>query len=347
MPQDKKTFKTLFIVLAVLSFIASALFFLLLLSSVREHIIVLGEQYIGRPLTHEVWHERIRNHGIAHFVLFFLYGIGFLFLPRVRFIAQGQKVPMWGYFKRLYASDKRFFATLIAVFCVISGVRWYWTLHKTGLHEDEIYTIGIVNRNEIGFWHCEDFDTNEFMTGKQIKQTVFFDDASIKDCLSDVLHLWVYTDDHPHPDLYYILLRLCFWGSGTYDLHTIILRGCALGFLFFCISFYFMCKTLSLLTTSKIQFVLLLFLTFLNPASIGLALFMRPYVMQEMSFVIFTYLFVCLYRYIQEQTPFTTKRNFIVGAIIIALTLLTQYFSLVYVGFLGLIILILLHNCPR
>ncbi|MBQ3670229.1 MAG: hypothetical protein II921_01965, partial [Treponema sp.] len=221
-------------------------------------------------------------------------------------------------------------------------VRFYWLGEKSGWHEDELYTIGITNTNDIGFWHTsDDFDRGVAYSGKDIKEAVFFNDGSLKDTIHDVVRLWINNDDNPHTDFYYILHRLAFFCTKTYDFKTICLRLGILHYILFVVSFYFLFLILSEFLESRISIILLLLASFLNPATIGLGLFFRAYIIEETMLVVFTYVFVVFYKAIREDETINTRSNLIKGAVAMALTLNSFYFSIIYVGFLGLAILAL------
>jgi len=58
---------------------------------------------------------------------------------------------------------------------------------------------------------------------------------------------------------------------------------------------------------------------------------------------IFAFLFLCSFDGIKENVPFETKTNFFVGSFIAALTMLSGYFSIFLIGFLGFIIVLLAY----
>ncbi|MCH5283867.1 MAG: hypothetical protein J1E59_09490, partial [Treponema sp.] len=75
MSNDKKHGMIFYIVLALCA-AAGVLSLAMFVPQVREMIIGLGEKYVGRPLTHEVWHERF----IRWEIVFLLENIAFVFI---------------------------------------------------------------------------------------------------------------------------------------------------------------------------------------------------------------------------------------------------------------------------
>lgn len=230
---------------------------------------------------------------------------------------------------------------LILLFCVISGIRFYWLNQKQTFHIDEMYGISIVTQNEYGLWSGKSFEKGKAYTGKEIKDVIFFDDASIKDTARDLVHLWIYNKDTAYNNLFIYLSRLWFTGFKSSDFKETFLRAGMLNFIFFCFAFYFFYLLVSKCTNKKLTKLLLLSLAFLNPASIGLFVFMRSYALQECVLILFSYLFVFYYKNIQAGAIITTKKIFIRTAIVCAILFSTDYFSVLYLGILGLILIYL------
>ena len=68
---------------------------------------------------------------------------------------------------------------------------------------------------------------------------------------------------------------------------------------------------------------------------------MRSYALQECVLILFSYLFVFYYKNIQAGAIITTKKSFIRTAIVCAILFSTDYFSVLYLGILGLILIYL------
>ncbi|MBR0032668.1 MAG: hypothetical protein IJP61_10340 [Treponema sp.] len=334
----------IFRILSILCFVLSFAFLVLALEGVRSLIIKSAEDFLHRDLSDEVWHERLLVRGVIWFCFGIAYSVGFFLLSLIKLESDENawKIRFFLPLKNFLKNGKVFLFALVASFALISVVRFYWLGEKTSYHEDEIYTIGISNTNKIGFWHTsDDFEQGVPYSGKDVKTAVFFNDGSLKDVVHDVIRLWINNNDNPHTDFYYILHRLAFFCTSTYDFRTICLRLGILHYILFAVSFYFMFLILSELVESKISVILLLFASFLNPATIGLGIFFRAYVIEETMLVVFTYVFVVFYKAIKSGETVNTKSNLIKGSVAMALTLNSFYFSIIYVGFMGLAILCL------
>ena len=275
--------------------------------------------------------------------LFSVFGILFILIQLVKFTDNnGDRTATFSIRRKFrIGGGYKYFAAIILLFLSISGIRLYWLNQKQTFHIDEMYGISIVTQNEHGLWSGKDFEKGKEYTGKEIKDAIFFDDASIKDTAKDLFHLWIYNKDTAYNNLFIYLSRLWFTGFKSSDFKATFFRAGLLNYIFFCFAFYFFYLLISEFTTSKLTKFLLLAVAFLNPASIGLSVFMRSYALQEAVLILFTLLFVFYYRNIKTDAAITTKKNFMRTSIICALLFSTDYFSVLYLGILGLILLYL------
>ena len=113
--------------------------------------------------------------------------------------------------------SKKQWITVLVVFAILLGVRFYYIGQKRSMYIDEGLSISICNRNESGFWR-NGYQYNHEYTGKELKEISLWDDASVRDALSDVYHLHQSNWDTPHTNFYYSLFRLWFTGVKTYNL---------------------------------------------------------------------------------------------------------------------------------
>lgn len=208
------------------------------------------------------------------------------------------------------------------------------------MHIDEALSISICNRNEYGFWG-KLYEQNKEYTGKELKEISLFDDASIKDALSDVYHMHKFNNDPPHTNFYYSLLRLTFAGTKTSNLQYIYWRGCLLNVFIFAFSFFFMFLLLRRFTNNLILISILLFIAFINPASLSLTVFLRPYELQQLFIIILTLYVTCILQAMAQNVKIETVKNFFIGAIVLALTMLSGYFSLILICLYGAVLVFL------
>lgn len=224
--------------------------------------------------------------------------------------------------------NKNLIIICILVFILGLFARIYTITLKEDFHQDEALSIILANYSEDGWTKLPDTDI-EF-TGKEIKQKMFWNDKTLKDTLSDIGNLYLYTRDDSHSNLYYTSLRLAFNGVDKFNAKQTIYRGCAINLIAYCLAFFFMFKILALLFKNSNLVPFGLFVAFLNTASISASAYLKPYALQETAFIIVTYYFILLIR--KEII------NPIKPALAIAFSFLTGYYSLIYVGILAIIL---------
>ena len=336
--KNEKSWKLLK-VCAVVCVAAGVLSLVIFIPQVREMIIGIGERMVGRPLTHEVWHGRFIKWEIRFLLVVILPVIIICTLAYQLRFASG-KISL---FERLHF-DRKYIVVVALCFAFISGIRFYWMSQKTGFHEDELWGIGICNFNDMdkdgtGFWGSLP-EKDHAYSGFEIKEKVFFNNPSVLDMLKDEARLWINNRDSPHTSLYYMILRLWFVGAKTHDFHHIFIRGILLNYVFFCISFFLMLHLLKILSAGRVASIFLLLMAFCNPASVGISIFLREYALQEMGLILFSIVFVRYLRLFADGTSEFDKAFWLKTAVITAVTMSTGYFTIMFVGLAGLVMII-------
>jgi len=229
---------------------------------------------------------------------------------------------------------------LIAVYVLALGIRVYWLSQKDGLHVDEGLTVALACYND--FIVTKNYEYGRKYTGKELKETSLVSSAGLKDALADVRGLWKDNRDPPHTNLYYTFLRLSLVGLKTGDIAPIVFRGGILNLLFFTVSFIFFFLLMRLLFPEyQLLQCAAVFCAFLSTAAISNTLFLRPYQIQEMLFILFCYYFAVSLGWkkyvIHEKKLFVgAVKPILIMSLITALTLLTGYYAVFFIGLLGL-----------
>jgi hypothetical protein len=226
---------------------------------------------------------------------------------------------------------------LIAIYAVSLGIRIYWLSQKEGLYIDEAYTLSLTFCKQKGIH--ENYDINREYKGIEVKQEGFISlNTGIKEALKDIHTLWKYNRDDPHTSLYYILLRPFLINLKSTDIHYISIRGGLLNIILFSISFLFFYLLLKLLVPGSIaaQYTGLL-CAFLSAPAISNTMFIREYILQETMFIIFVYYFI---KTLNDE-KYIINRKFLIMSFITALTLLSGYYSVIFIGLAGLYIIII------
>jgi len=235
---------------------------------------------------------------------------------------------------------------LIVIYALALGIRVYWLSQKEGLHVDEGMTIAIACYND--FILRENYEYGKKYTGKELKEASLVSDASLKDALSDVRNLWKDNRDAPHTNLYYTFLRLSLVGLKTGDVAPIVFRGGILNLLLFTVSFIFFFLLMRLLFAgSKLLQYAATFCAFISTAAISNTLFIRPYQIQETLFIMFCYYFVLSLswaKYFIHEKKFNlgVVKPLVLTSLLTAVTLLTGYYAIIFIGLFGLYAIIML-----
>lgn len=208
---------------------------------------------------------------------------------------------------------------VLLVFILSAGIRIYYINQKQGLHHDEVMSIMISRYSPQ--WHQK---WNK-CTGAELKKKCFWNDGSWQATINDIKKLHTDNRDRPHTNFYYSLLRLWFTGTSSYDLKQTISHGCFLNLLIFSVSFLLFHKLTGVLFRSELIRCLALITAFCNAGTISHTLLLRPYQLQEMWIIAFTYV-ITLY----WNRELTLKCLITLG-IVTSFTLLTGYFVAIYV----------------
>ncbi|MCL1911167.1 MAG: hypothetical protein FWG13_03070 [Leptospirales bacterium] len=208
---------------------------------------------------------------------------------------------------------------------------------------DEGLSVTLVSYNNDYMW-TSNYEFNKAYTGKEVKEISLCDSGSFKNVLKDIIRLWKYNRDPPHTNLYYSFLRLSLAGLKTGNIKPIIFRGGILNLLFFTISFVFFFLLMKLLfSDSKSLQFLTTACAFLSTATISNTLLLRPYQIQETLFIIFCYCFIITFdqkKYvINENRLYINTKLFFSLSLITAFTLLTGYYSIIFIAPFGLYVI--------
>ena len=226
----------------------------------------------------------------------------------------------------------------IIVFLFAFFIRIFYISQKVGIHIDEGFTHVISNFN--GYQWDIPFAKDKIYTGRELRDLTFKNNTNLKEALQDVIRLRKNNNnDTCHCTLYNSIYLL--WtqgGGGVLSPHEFIAKGCSLNLLFFILEFFIMFKILQRLFPDSYVIITGLAFAFLNTGSISNTLFIRPYQLQELSFVLLTYVFINIFEKLNKRENIINIKNGIFIVLSIAFTILTGYFAILYTAILGLIL---------
>ncbi|WP_302280172.1 hypothetical protein [Brachyspira pilosicoli] len=233
-----------------------------------------------------------------------------------------------------FINNKNITKKYLIYFCIFSififsiSVRIYWANQKELLHEDEYFSISFINSQK---WPSINLNSINNTSGKDILKSIMMPDASISGCINDIKELYKNTNDPQISNLYYSFLRLFFIGTDSVNIKELIIRGAILNCIFFLISYIFLYKLLKLLFEDKNEYILFfLIIMSLSPASITFSHFLRPYQMQEMFFIVITYIVIYTIYYDKYSL-----KNLILTSVITGLGYLVLTSSMLFIFILS------------
>lgn len=237
----------------------------------------------------------------------------------------------------------------VLIFCMLFSLRVCAINNKTTFFFDDPASLNVSTPNNLSEdgkkikygWADLRFDYGKNYTVLEIKKTLFESKSDIKSIISDLTYLHNKTIDIQHPNLYYSILRVWTAGMDYSDSNAIKWRGCSLNLIFFTFSFFFMFKLLNLIKPDKKFVAMGLFFAFVTTGTISNTLLIRPYPMMETFLIAVLYIFVKIFKAINEKEELSYKKIILYG-LGMGLFFLSGYYSL----FIGLFIFIALcYRC--
>lgn len=217
---------------------------------------------------------------------------------------------------------------LIGVIALL--LREFWLISRNGLHVDESLSFLLSAYKSIGYASSPD---NIFLTGNQLREMMWFHDSTWAGAIKDVISLWGFNRDTPHSNLYYSILRMWFAGSVDSRSTFILLWAGQLNILIFICSFILLACTSFKLTGSHLITCFACIIAFLNSESISNTIFARPYQLQETLILAYIYLSICTIKNGERGYLY-----YVFYGVLSALTMLTGYFSIIFVGIMSLFV---------
>ncbi|MGG5836072.1 hypothetical protein [Huaxiibacter chinensis] len=222
--------------------------------------------------------------------------------------------------------------SLIATFAIMLLLREYWFASREGLHLDETLSFILASYKEYAW--VKPFGTLTELTGNQLRELTWFSDTTVQGMFRDVHSLWLDNRDKPHSNVYYTALRVWFTGINSHgDIGFTSSWAFCLNKIFFSISFFAIYKLASKIFEGKWIALMVVFVSFINTASISNSIFLRPYQLQEA--IVSLYL-LSSFLLLKEKPSF---RFLFSHSIITAFTVLSGYFAVFLVALISIAIL--------
>lgn len=314
------------------------LLFLALLSPIQKKIVDLVVSLFFSGMNVDLnWLSNL-----IHIYTLMLFGFFLILTPTLFFSidvlkTKGKRESL-SFYKFGYVPDKKTFVAILLIAICLVLLHFVYLFHKGGMHADEAASFIYSNRSN----SASMIEEGTSYKGYEMNGEMLYDYSSISDLFSDVGHMWIFTNDDPHTNLYYVLLRLWFIGAEYSSIGNLIIRGGLLNIFILCLCLYFFIALVYKLFDDWKYVLISLPVAFLSTGMISLTLFLRPYQLQALGIIFVSYVFVNIYGAILDGKEIYNYRMLFKAAFAIALALSTGYFILFYVILLGLAIIITL-----
>ena len=237
---------------------------------------------------------------------------------------------------------------LILIFIITFSVRIFWYCQKDYLFVDDpisfVSATPSTTQNNILFknsWDNYNFIYNYEYNANELKTLFFAHENNIKSLYHDLKRLYLSDFDEGHSNLYYSILRIWSFNLKNISLSSLIFYGFTLNLLIFSISFFLMYKLLQLIVTDEKYIYTGLLLAFISTASISNTLLFREYQLQELGFILISYIFTKTYLWIikEHNVEILNNKNIFLYSLALSFFFLTGYYSIIYSLLLLIIIL--------
>ena len=227
----------------------------------------------------------------------------------------------------------RHVSAFLLILLIGLAFRCYWITQKEGMYGDEVWSMVLCTYNA----PFRQVPVKGNLTGEEIVRQSMLDTPTVHEALRDLKSLHRDVRDYNHTNFYYSLLRTAFIGFDSANIKDICQRAFMLNLLIYVAEFCFFFMLLRLYCR---EHPLLLYGTLLCFAlmvgGVSNTIYLRPYQLQEFTFVLLAFWATLLIRRTDEGKPLFTMRNFCITAVVLALALWTGYFVIAFVGFMGM-----------
>lgn len=236
---------------------------------------------------------------------------------------------------------------ILLIFIITLSLRVCAIHNKTTIFFDDTASFLVSTPNNVldngqkfkYSWADLRFKYGHDYTAYEIKKALFESKSGIQNIWKDLVTLHNKTLDRQHSNLYYSILRIWTAGMDISSPKRMILTGCYLNLIFFTLSFFFMYQLLKYIKPDKKFIALGLFFAYITTGSISNSLLIRPYPMWECFFILTLYQFLSLYNSVSVQNRFPVWKM-LLYTLGFALFLLSGYFSLLFIAFISIIMII-------
>jgi hypothetical protein len=229
--------------------------------------------------------------------------------------------------------QKYAFFFLITIITCAATLRIYYAYQKEAFNINEISVFKKINAtSNLGDVTFDQKDKNKWTDGKEYIDDYFT--LHKKNLKEDIQLLLRNTKDRPHPNLYFVALRLALSNGirgvdGLYKFY-----GIGLNIFFYCIGAFFLYLLYNNIYKNEIYALLAVFLYSISIGAISTSIFIRNYALLSLFIIITTFI---VFNILDKEKP--SLLDFIILSLTSTLGYLSHYYFIVFVFILTFLIL--------
>lgn len=255
------------------------------------------------------------------------------------------------YYSNIMSMKKIIVLLLVLIFSVF--LRVYWSVYGGKIIGDEPFSYSVStpsNLNDSGEvfkkkWNYFKLQANKTYEGRYLKEIFFKPNPG---CLGkDLKMMWKSVNDDGHSNFYYSLFRIYNVGMDDYDPTFMKFMGIAFNIFLMLFAYFVMYKLLRFILKEDKHIPLAMLVSFINAGAISCTLFVREFQLQSIFFILATYIFSRVYYSIENKEPLYSGFKLFLCAFGLTLSVLSAYYSEVYICILGGLLLYKAYKAKR
>ena len=232
-------------------------------------------------------------------------------------------------------------------------VRCYWAFYGGNIVGDEpfSYTVSTPsNLNDSGEvfkkkWNYFRLQANKNYKGKYLKE-IFFKPGE-NSLGEDLKMMHESVKDDGHSNFYYTLFRIYNQGLDDFTPTYLKLFGVIFNIILSIFAFLIMYKLLRFIIKEDKHIPLAMLVSFINAGAISCTMFVREFELQTLFFILATYIFTRVYYNIENKEKLFNVFGLFACSLGLTLSVLSAYFSEVYIVILGAFLLWKAYKAKR
>lgn len=240
---------------------------------------------------------------------------------------------------------------LVMLFAIF--VRFYWGMFGGNIVGDEPFSYSVstpsnLNDSDEIFkkkWNYFRLKANTTYKGKYLKEIFFKPYPNMLG--KDLKMMHKTTNDDGHSNFYYSLFRIYNCGMDDFNPSFMKLFGIFFNIFLFVFAYLVQYKLLRFIIKEDKHIPLSMLISTVNAGAISCTMFVREYQLQSIFFILMTYVFAKVYFSIENKEKLPNTFELTIYSLVLALFVLSAYYSEVYIVILGGFLLVKAYKAQR